>query len=61
MVYLIMFWKPAVEIIILWVVIYEIMLFFEGTRAINVIRGIVVLLVAFFLFQRLRSRIPPEY
>jgi diadenylate cyclase len=29
------------------------MLFFEGTRAIQVLRGIVILLVAFFLFQKL--------
>lgn len=57
MVYLITFWKPAVEIIILWIVIYEIMLFFEGTRAINVIRGIVFLLLAFFLFQRMRFEV----
>lgn len=44
-------WKPIVEIIILWFVIYQIMLFFEGTRAIHVVRGIIILLVAFFLFQ----------
>lgn len=29
------------------------MLFFEGSRAIQVLRGIVILLVAFFLFQKL--------
>jgi diadenylate cyclase len=46
------FWKPIVEIIILWFVIYHIMLFFEGTRAIQVLRGIIILLVAFFLFQK---------
>lgn len=46
-------WKPIVEIAILWFVIYHIMLFFEGTRAIQVLRGIIVLLVAFFLFQQL--------
>lgn len=46
-------WKPVVEIAILWFVIYHIMLFFEGTRAIQVLRGIIVLLVAFFLFQQL--------
>jgi len=45
--------KPFVEIAILWFVIYEILLFFEGTRAIQVVRGIVILLVAFFLFQKL--------
>jgi len=45
------FWKPIVEILILWSVIYHIMLFFEGTRAIQVLRGIVLVLFAFFLFQ----------
>jgi len=46
-------WKPLIEILILWFVIYEIMLFFEGTRAIQVLRGIIILLVAFFVFQKL--------
>jgi len=50
---LLQFWKPAVEVGILWFVIYHIMLFFEGTRAIQVLRGIVILLAAFFLFQKL--------
>jgi diadenylate cyclase len=45
-------WKPIVEVAILWFVIYHIMLFFEGTRAIQVLRGIVILLLAFFLFQK---------
>lgn len=45
--------KPIIEILILWFVIYHIMLFFEGTRAIQVLRGIVILLVAFFLFEKL--------
>jgi len=48
------FWKPVVEILILWFVIYHIMLFFEGTRALQVIRGIIMLLFAFLLFQKLR-------
>ena len=43
--------KPFIEIVILWLVIYQIMLFFEGTRAVHVLRGIVILLVAFFIFQ----------
>lgn len=46
-------WKPVVEIAILWFVIYHIMLFFEGTRALHVFRGIIILLVMFFIFQRL--------
>lgn len=44
-------WRPTLEILILWFVIYHIMLFFEGTRAIQVLRGIVILLVAFLVFQ----------
>jgi diadenylate cyclase len=48
-----LFWKPALEIAILWIIIYHILLFFEGTRAVQVLRGVVVLLVMFFLFQRL--------
>jgi len=44
-------WKPIIEVAILWFVIYHIILFFEGTRAIQVLRGIIILLVAFFLFQ----------
>lgn len=46
-------WKPVLEIAILWFMIYRIMLFFEGTRAMHVLRGIIILLIAFFLFQKL--------
>jgi len=49
--------KPIIEILILWFVIYHIMLFFEGTRAIQVLRGIIILLFCFFLFQRLGFQI----
>lgn len=47
------YWRAATEIAILWFVIYQIMLFFEGSRAIHVLRGIVVLLLAFLIFQKL--------
>ncbi len=50
-------WKPFLEILILWLVIYHIMLFFEGTRARQVMRGIVMLVVAFFVFQKLELTI----
>ena len=46
-------WKVILEICILWFVIYQIMLFFIGTRTGQVVRGIIVLLIAFFLVQRL--------
>ena len=50
---MLIYWKTLLEIAILWFVIYQIMLFFEGTRAIQVVRGIAIILVAFFVFQRL--------
>lgn len=46
-------WKVIFEIAILWFIIYHVILFFEGTRAIQLVRGIVIILVAFFVFQRL--------
>ena len=44
---------PAIEILILWVVFYHILVFFEGTRAFQVLRGVTYLLVAFLLSQLL--------
>ncbi|MBU0503506.1 MAG: diadenylate cyclase CdaA [Candidatus Omnitrophota bacterium] len=46
-------WKPIIEITILWFMIYNILRFFEGTRALYVFRGIITILAAFFLFQKL--------
>ncbi|MDD5156047.1 MAG: diadenylate cyclase CdaA [Candidatus Omnitrophica bacterium] len=50
-------WKPLLEISILWLVIYHIILFFEGTRALAAMRGIIIVLVAFFVFQKLNLTI----
>lgn len=49
--------KTLIEVSILWFVIYHVMLFFEGTRAIQVLRGIIILLLCFFLFQKLNFEI----
>ncbi len=38
--------KAVIEIIILWVVFYRVLLFFEGTRAFQVLRGITYLIIA---------------
>ncbi|MCX5700220.1 MAG: diadenylate cyclase CdaA [Candidatus Omnitrophica bacterium] len=46
-------WKAILEILILWAFIYQVIVFFEGSRAIQVVRGIAMLLIAFFLFQKL--------
>ncbi|MFH1201393.1 MAG: diadenylate cyclase CdaA [Candidatus Omnitrophota bacterium] len=44
-------WKPIVEISILWFIFYRIMLFFEGSRAFQVVKGISVLIIAFLVFR----------
>lgn len=51
--YISLLWRPFIEVIILWYVIYHILIFFERTRARNVLRGLIVLIVAFFICQRL--------
>lgn len=48
------FWevvKPLLEILILWIILYKILVFFEGTRAFQVFKGIIYLIIAFLLFQ----------
>ncbi len=46
--------KTVIEILILWFIVYHLLLFFANSRARQVLRGIIILLMAFFLFQRLR-------
>ena len=43
--------KAVIEITILWVVFYRVLLFFEGTRAFQVLRGITYLIIALLLSQ----------
>ncbi|MBM3249521.1 MAG: TIGR00159 family protein [Candidatus Omnitrophica bacterium] len=54
---IIQYWKPVFEILALWATIYHIMLFFEGTRALQVLRGIIVLLLVFFLVEKLNLQV----
>lgn len=46
-------WKMIVEIAILWAVFYRIIIFLKDTKAVYVIRGLSILIAAFFLFQQL--------
>ncbi len=49
-----LFWstfKPVVEIAILWFVFYRVLVFFEGTRAFQVLRGITYLVIAYLISQ----------
>ncbi len=43
--------KPLLEIVVLWVVFYRILVFFEGTRAFHVLKGLIYLLLAFLISQ----------
>lgn len=43
--------KGIVEILILWMVYYRVLLFFEGTRAFQVLKGITYLIIALLVSQ----------
>jgi len=47
------YWKPVLEILILWFVFYKILLFLKGTRAFQLLKGIIILVIAFFILQKL--------
>ena len=46
-------WKAIVEILILWVVVYRIFLFLKGTKAVYLLRGIIILVISLLAFQML--------
>lgn len=46
-------WKSVIEIVILWMVIYRIFLFLKGTKALYLLRGIIVLVISLLAFQLL--------
>ncbi|MFA7254640.1 MAG: diadenylate cyclase CdaA [Candidatus Omnitrophota bacterium] len=41
------FWRPVIEILFIWVLIYSVIRFFQGTRAMQVLLGLVILVVIF--------------
>lgn len=44
-------WKHIIEIVILWFVVYRIFLFLKGTRAVYLLRGIIIILISFVISQ----------
>lgn len=46
-------WRPALEILFLWVFYYGLLLFFRGTVAVQALRGSLVILLVVFLTQAL--------
>lgn len=51
--YVHLLWRPVLEISFLWFIFYRLLIFFEGTRAVNLLRGVIVLIIAFFFSQQL--------
>ena len=49
--HIVIYWKSIIEVIILWYVIYKLFLFLKGTKALYLLRGIFLLIIAYFLFQ----------
>ena len=47
-------WKPIIEVAVLWFIIYRLFVFIKGTRAVQVLRGIIIIAIIFFLTQQLR-------
>ena len=45
------FWKPILEIGAVWAIFYFLLLFIKGTRAVQVLKGLIVLFIAFFIAQ----------
>ena len=46
-------WKTIIEILILWIVVYRIFLFLKGTKAVYLLRGIIILVIFLLAFQTL--------
>ncbi len=44
--------KAILEIFILWFIIYSIFLFLKGTKAVYLLRGLVIIAISFFVFQK---------
>jgi len=46
-------WKIVLEILILWFVVYRIFVFLKGTKAVYLLRGIIILVISLLIFQML--------
>jgi len=43
------FWRPIVEILVIWAMVYSIIRFFQGTRAMQVLLGLLILVILFLV------------
>jgi len=44
-------WKPFIEVSLLWFIVYMLLLFIRGTRTVQVLKGLIILLLMFFVTQ----------
>ena len=49
--------KATIEVLILWIAYYRVLVFFEGTRAFQVLKGISYLILALLLSQALHLEV----
>lgn len=47
-------WRPVLEILFIWVLVYYLIRFFEGTRALQVLMGLIVLAIVFNIAKALQ-------
>ena len=43
-------WRPVLEIVVLWYVFYHLLVFIKGTPAVQVLKGLIFLIILFFIF-----------
>jgi diadenylate cyclase len=49
--------SPFIEITVLWYALYVLLVFIKGTRTVQVLKGLLILLFAFFLSQKLQLEV----
>ena len=50
-------WKPVVEIVIIWAILYHILKFLQGTRGFRILGGVVLIYVGVFGVAFIASRL----
>ncbi len=47
------FWQPVLEVVVIWIILYHILKFMQGTRGIRILGGVVMVYVGAFLIALL--------
>lgn len=54
---LLIMWRPVLEILVLWYVAYHLLVFIKGTPAVQVLRGLIFLIIVFFISLFIAQRL----